>query len=111
KLVDSKLNVASPARAPPPGANARPAVEAHWAFLDLTQYPDPLEAAGDCELLEQIQHRILPLFTTRNVQFRSNCVPNQLQLGTVLKAEVLIPNKPPPGTGPAPPPGAQNPGH
>jgi hypothetical protein len=110
--VDIKMNVLQPAPAPPPGANAPPAVAAHWQLVDLTQYHDPLRAAGDCELIEQIYQRILPLFTTRNAVFHSNCVPNQLQLGTVLKAEVLIPNPPPPGAAPAqPPPGTQNPGH
>jgi len=114
--VDIRMNVLQPAPAPPPGANAPPAVATHWQLVDLARYHDPLRAAGDCELIEQLQHRILPLFTTRNVQFRSNCVPNQLQLGTVLKAEVLLPNKPPPGAAPPPgappaqPPGAQNPG-
>src|SRR5215469_11662990 len=110
--VDIKMNVLQPAPAPPPGANAPPAVAAHWQLVDLTQYHDPLRAAGDCELIEQIYQRILPLFTTRNVVFHSNCVPNQLQLGTVLKAEVLIQNTPPPGAAPAqPPPTTQNPGH
>jgi hypothetical protein len=50
-----------------------------------------LREAGDCELIEQVKARVLPLFTTRNVDYRSTCVPNQLQIGgTVLKAEVLI---------------------
>lgn len=107
--VDIKMHVLQPAPAPPPGANAPPAVAAHWRLVDLTKYRDPLRAAGNCELIEQIKQRILPLFTTRNVEFRSNCVPNQLELGTVLRVEVLIPDPPPPGS---PPPGAapaQNP--
>jgi len=106
--VDIRMNVLQPAPAPPPGANAPPAVAAHWQLVDLARYHDPLRAAGDCELIEQIHQRIVPLFTTRNVEFHSNCVPNQLQLGTVLKAEVLMANKPPPATPPAQPPGAQN---
>jgi hypothetical protein len=113
--VNIKMNVLQPAPAPPPGANAPPAVAAHWRLVDLTKYRDPLKAAGNCELIEQIKLRILPLFTTRNVEFRSNCVPNQLQLGTVLKVEVLMADEtqrgnPPPGAAPARPPGSQNPG-
>ena len=98
--VEIKMQVLKPAPAPPPGANAPPAVAAHWRLVDLTNYRDPLDAAGDCELIEQIKLRILPLFTTRNVEFRSNCVPNQLQLGTVLRVEVLMPDEPPPGSPP-----------
>ena len=113
--VDVKMHVLQPAPAPPPGANAPPAVAAHWRLVDLTRYHDPLKAAGDCELIDQIKLRVLPLFTTRNVEYRSNCVPNQLQLGTVLKAEVLMPDKtppalPPPGAAPTGPPASQNPG-
>jgi len=119
--VDIKMNVLTPAPPPPPGANAPPAVPARWRLVDLTKYRDPLHTAGDCELIEQIKQRVVPLFTTRKIDYRSNCVPNQLQLGTVLKVEVLIaektpPSLPPPGAPPdqgaAPdrPPGSQNPG-
>lgn len=101
--VDIRMNVLKPAPAPPPGANAPPAVPARWQLVDLTKYRDPLDAAGDCELIEQLQQKVVPLFTTRNVQYRSNCVPNQLQLGTVLKVEVLMPEKTQPSL---PPPGA-----
>jgi hypothetical protein len=98
--VDIKMHVLQPAPPPPPGANAPPAVAAHWRLVDLTKSRDPLRVAGDCELIEQIKLRILPLFTTRNLEYRSNCVPNQLQLGTILKVEVLIPDTPPPGNPP-----------
>jgi hypothetical protein len=50
-----------------------------------------INAAGQCELLEQFNRTILPLFTTRNVDVRTSCVPHQLEpLGTKLQAEVLI---------------------
>ena len=52
---------------------------------------EPLAAAGDCELTEQIKQTILPLFTTRNVEYKSTCVPHQLTPGgTTLKADVLV---------------------
>jgi hypothetical protein len=66
-------------------------VAAHWRTVDVNAGRDPLDAAGDCELTEQIKQRILPKFTTRNVDYRSTCIPNQLTVGgTQLKAEVLI---------------------
>ena len=41
--------------------------------------------------IEQIKTRILPLFTTRDVNYSSTCIPNQLTIGgTRLKAEVLV---------------------
>jgi hypothetical protein len=45
---------------------------------------------GDCELVEQFRDKVLPMFTTRDVENRMTCVPNQLS-GTVinLKFEVF----------------------
>ena len=66
-------------------------VPARWRTVDVNAGRDPLDAAGDCELTEQIKQRILPKFTTRNVEYRSTCIPNQLTVGgTQLKAEVLV---------------------
>jgi hypothetical protein len=70
-------------------------VPAHWKLVDLTAKRDPLDVAGDCELIEQIKQQILPLFTTRNIEYQSTCIPNQLQVGaTRLKAEFLIADEP-----------------
>jgi hypothetical protein len=94
--VHIKVNVLQPAAAAAPatGAPPPPSVNAHWKLVDLTAHRDPLDVAGDCELIEQIKQRILPLFTTRNVQYDSTCIPNQLTVGgTHLKAEVLIADK------------------
>lgn len=86
----------------PAGANteAKP-VPAHWQTVDLTAHRDPLDVAGDCELIEQIKQQILPLFTTRNVEYKSTCIPNQLEVGgTQLRLEVLVAD--PPAKTPAP---------
>jgi hypothetical protein len=73
----------------PPGA---PPVPAHWKRVTLSVDRDPVFAAGDCELVEQIKHSLLPLFTTRNVDYASTCIPNQLMIGgTHLRADVLVP--------------------
>jgi hypothetical protein len=70
---------------------AAPPVAARWKTVDLAGSGDPIDSAGDCELIEQIKARILPLFTTRNVAYSSNCIPYQLSVGgTRLKAEVLV---------------------
>jgi hypothetical protein len=83
----------------PPGTQPVPSV---WRNVDLTR-PEPLHAAGDCELSEQIKQSILPRFTTRNLEYRSTCIPHQLTPGgTVLKADVLVPAPVPPAGGGAP---------
>ncbi len=76
------------------GADSAP-VAAVWRNVDIARR-QPLAAAGDCELTEQIKAKILPLFATRNVEYSSTCVPHQLTPGgTSLKADVLVPAPPP----------------
>lgn len=87
--VNIKMNVLTPA---PDNAPTSDLVGAHWKRVDLHLDKDPVWEAGDCELLEQIKQMILPLFATRNVEFASNCVPHQVQLGTRLSAELLMPD-------------------
>ena len=65
-------------------------VTAQWQEVSLTYGKNPVEVAGDCELIEQVKEFILPLFNTKNVAYKSFCVPNQLILGgTTLSAYVL----------------------
>jgi len=88
--VTVNMNVLTPWDAASANAAATP-VPAHWKLVEISTDRDPLREAGDCELIEQVKTRVLPLFTTRNVEYHSTCVPHQLQIGgTVLKAEVLI---------------------
>lgn len=86
--VRIKMHVLQPA-----GDNGKSAdvVVAHWQRVDLHLDRDPVWEASDCELLEQIKQKILPLFATRNVDFASNCVPHQAYLGTRLAADLLFP--------------------
>jgi hypothetical protein len=87
--VNIKMNVLQPAD---PKDTSAQVVGAHWRKVDLHLDKDPVWEASDCELLEQIKERILPLFATRNVQFASNCVPHQAYLGTRLSADLLFPD-------------------
>ena len=87
--VKIKMSVLQPAPATlSPGT---PVVPAQWKPVKLPYRENGINAAGQCELLEQFNRTILPLFTTRNVDVRTSCVPHQLEpLGTKLQAEVLI---------------------
>jgi hypothetical protein len=45
---------------------------------------------GDCELVEQFRDKVLPMFTTRNIENRMTCVPHQLSGSVInLKFEVF----------------------
>jgi hypothetical protein len=92
--VNIKMQVLTPLTATAAAPDAT-AVAAHWKTVDLRLNQDALSDSGDCELIEQIKQSILPLFTTRNVEYSSNCVPHQLSAGgTRLRAEVLISDAP-----------------
>jgi hypothetical protein len=69
---------------------AQPPLPSHWRALKLKLDNSSLSEAGECELVEQVKQQVLPLFTTRNVDLKSTCVPHQLTPGgTQLTAEVL----------------------
>jgi hypothetical protein len=93
--VTVNMQVLTPWDATSANATVTP-VPAHWRLVELSTDRDPLREAGDCELVEQVKAHVLPLFTARNIDYRSTCVPHQLQIGgTVLKAELLIADEQP----------------
>ena len=76
----------------PASGAASDTVPAHWKPVQVRLDRDPVAEAGQCELVEQIKQKLLPLFSTRDVEFKPNCVPHQLHPnGTRLRAEVLMP--------------------
>lgn len=84
--VRARLNVLQPATESFTGE----LVEAHWQPVELKGDSSAVSRVGDCELIEQVQKQILPLFPARNAELNSNCIPHQPSPGvTRLKAEVL----------------------
>lgn len=78
----------------PAPSSAEHPVEAAWQRVNVRIGRSGLDAAGQCELVDQVKHKILPLFSTRNVEFKENCVPHQLMLnGSSLSVEVLKPTR------------------
>ena len=53
-------------------------------------------ARGDCELVEQFKSNVLPMFTTRNLENRTTCIPHQDSGSNIdLKFETFgVPAKP-----------------
>jgi hypothetical protein len=66
-------------------------VAAHWKPVDLKLRGSFSTDSGECELVEQIRHSIVPLFATRNVDLKTTCVPHQASASRPsLKMEVLV---------------------
>jgi hypothetical protein len=52
-------------------------VDAIWRPVSFA-YRSPRElTTGDCELIEQFRNDVLPMFTTRNIDNHTTCVPHQ----------------------------------
>jgi hypothetical protein len=68
-----------------------PSVQAQWKAVELMPANASYNDQGNCELIEQFKKTFLPLFTTRNIQYASTCVPHEITPGTHLSAEVLVP--------------------
>ncbi|HEY4341319.1 MAG TPA: hypothetical protein VGM97_15355 [Steroidobacteraceae bacterium] len=63
-----------------------------WHTVDLVKLTRSGVNTVPCELLEQLKNKALPLFTTRNLKFRSTCFPHQESLGDIdFSVDVLRP--------------------
>lgn len=72
------------------GQNASPPVDGSWRSVALADRSPRELALGDCELVEQFRNKVLPMFTTRNIDSQMTCVPNQLSGSRInLKFEVF----------------------
>jgi hypothetical protein len=65
------------------GENGSPPIKGVWHPVAIADRSPRELALGDCELVEQFRDKVLPMFTTRNVDNRMTCVPNQLS-GSVI---------------------------
>jgi hypothetical protein len=91
--VRVKMRVLQPADAPDAKPSDQPPVAAHWQPLDLKLRNSFGIDSGECELVEQIRQKIVPLFATRNVDLQSTCIPHQASAARPsLKMEVLVPD-------------------
>ncbi len=54
-----------------------PIVNGTWHTVALADRQPRELRTGDCELVEQFKSNVLPMFTTRNVESQTTCVPHQ----------------------------------
>jgi hypothetical protein len=96
-LVPEPAAGAAPAVAggkPPDGkaaAPAEPGVGA-WRTVEFREGRPYWLDAGDCELVEQFDRQIVPLFTTRNHESHMSCVPHEQIVGSIaVRFDTLAP--------------------
>jgi len=89
--VRVKMKVLQPTGSVDPKQTDQIPVAAHWQPLDLKLRDSFSNDSGECELVEQIRHSVVPLFTTRNVDLKTSCIPHQASATRPsLKMEVLV---------------------
>jgi hypothetical protein len=94
----------APAGADAP-AGVKP-VDAVWRPVALSPRTPRELNIGDCELVEQFRHNVLPMFTTRNIEDHVTCVPHQNSGSNIdLRFESLAPTPAAPGSAPVQPGG------
>ena len=77
--------------APADGSAADSAVAAAWQPVVFTDHRPWEVDSGDCELVDQFQRTVLPMFTTRNVENHTTCVPHQISGSAIaLKFESYV---------------------
>ena len=71
-------------------------VDGIWRPVALADRSPRELATGDCELVDQFRTAVLPMFTTRNIDNHTTCVPHQLSGSVIdLKFESLsVPSLP-----------------
>jgi hypothetical protein len=52
-------------------------VDGIWRPVSFADYSPRDLRTGDCELVEQFRNNVLPMFTTRNVEDHTTCIPHQ----------------------------------
>ena len=93
--VNATFSVLEPAASAGKDAGNSPEVAARWDKVTLDADKPRQQIDGSCELIEQVKKSVLPLFSTRNVEFSTDCFPHTQSLaGAKLSADVLKPVKP-----------------
>ena len=74
----------------PGDANGANSVQAHWMPVSVSPTHPYFMANGDCELIDEMKDIISKNFSLRDLKYRTDCVPHQINIdGFSIKAQVL----------------------
>jgi len=77
---------------PSADANAANTVQAQWTPVQVSPTHPYFMGSGDCELVDELKDLISKNFSLRDLNYRTDCVPNQVVLdGFSVKAQALKP--------------------
>jgi hypothetical protein len=73
-------------------ANAANTVQARWTPFEVTANRPYFIGHGDCELIDEMQDVLSKNFSLRNLKYRTNCIPHEVNVNDFsVKAEILKP--------------------
>jgi hypothetical protein len=93
RLSSARLSFATLAlQAPADSKDVPVPALAEWRTVSLHDRTPAGLTSGDCELVEQFAHELLPLFTVRDQVNQMSCIPHQVSIaGIRLQYSVLAP--------------------
>jgi hypothetical protein len=75
-----------------PSDDARDTVSANWLPVEVSPTRPSFMGRGDCELIDEMKQLILKNFSLRNVSYRADCTPHEVNIDDfTIRAEVLKP--------------------
>jgi hypothetical protein len=78
------------ALAPATDADGSGAVQARWTPVEVTSRRTDFMGDGDCELIQAMKDLITKNFSLRDVEYRTNCVPHQVEMDSyAVKGQAL----------------------
>jgi hypothetical protein len=86
KFARASLSFYTLAPAGPGAASDVKPVNSTWRAVSFAARSPRELSTGDCELVEQFRNNVLPMFTTRNVQSHTTCIPHQ-ESGSIINLQ------------------------
>ena len=77
KFARASLTFYTLAPSGPDAPSGTKPVDGVWRAVSIADRSPRDLGTGDCELVEQFRNNVLPMFTTRNVEDHTTCVPHQ----------------------------------
>ena len=77
KFARASLTFYTLAPSGPDAPSGTKQVDGIWRSVSIADRSPRELGTGDCELVEQFRNNVLPMFTTRNVDDHTTCIPHQ----------------------------------
>jgi hypothetical protein len=89
-IIDADFYTLAPSSEPAPSSEGADAVQAQWLPVEVSSTRPYFMGHGDCELIEEMKDLISKNFSLRDLKYRTDCVPHEVNIDDFsVKAQVL----------------------